>query len=113
MAERKGSAFRRVLTSAERLSEAAIFFGSFSVNTPCSRSSASERSVTSCDQRLVEGFAFDVLLLAMGCDQMRFWHHLNAKRRLVDAQNGIGAPNGEAHALSRGTVALVNRPLDA
>src|SRR3990170_8240526 len=52
MAERKGSAFRRVLSSADRLSEAAISFGSLSVNTPVSRSSAAECSVTACDQRL-------------------------------------------------------------
>ena len=36
------------------MSDKAILRGSFSVNTPLSRSSASERSVTCCDQRLVD-----------------------------------------------------------
>src|ERR1700722_7813133 len=39
-AERYGGAFRRLLCSAERLREAAIFFGSDQVNTPCVTSSA-------------------------------------------------------------------------
>lgn len=49
MAERNGSAFRRVLFSAERLSERAIAFGSLFVKTPRSKSSASLRSITLCD----------------------------------------------------------------
>jgi hypothetical protein len=50
---------RRELRSAERLSEAAIFFGLVSLNTPCRRSSASLSRVTRCDQRFG-----DVLLAA-------------------------------------------------
>ena len=53
MAERNGSALRRRLRSAERLSERAIARGSFKEKTPLSRSSASLVSVTCCDQRLV------------------------------------------------------------
>src|SRR5215208_4111427 len=45
IADRLGSDFRRRLRSAERFKEAAIAFGLFSLNTPCSRSSASLRSV--------------------------------------------------------------------
>lgn len=50
IAERNGSAFRRLLRSAERLSERAMAFVSLLVKTPCSRSSASLRSITSADQ---------------------------------------------------------------
>src|SRR5207253_175494 len=50
-AERNGSALRRRLRCAERLSEAAIRFGSRQVNTPLLRSSASLSRVTRCDQR--------------------------------------------------------------
>jgi len=56
-ADRTGSAFLRVLRSAERLSEAAIRFGSFKVKTPCLRSSASLSRVTRRDQRRVAFFA--------------------------------------------------------
>jgi hypothetical protein len=47
---------RRELRSAERLSEAAIFFGLVSLKTPCCRSSASLSRVTRCDQRFGEVF---------------------------------------------------------
>src|SRR5262245_40442658 len=50
-AERKGSALRRLLRSADRFSEAAIALGSRLVNTPSSSVSASLCSVTACDQR--------------------------------------------------------------
>jgi hypothetical protein len=53
MAERNGSALRRRLRSAERLSERAIARGSFKEKTPLSRSRALLVSVTCCDQRLV------------------------------------------------------------
>jgi hypothetical protein len=53
MAERNGSALRRRLRSAERLSERAIAPGSFKEKTPLSRSRALLVSVTCCDQRLV------------------------------------------------------------
>src|SRR6185437_3843254 len=42
------------MRSADGLSDAAIFFGSVSVKTPCFRSSASLSRVTRCDQ----GFDF-------------------------------------------------------
>src|SRR5712671_6333687 len=48
-AERKASALRRRLRSAERLSDAAIRFGLLSLNTPGSRSSALLSRVTRCD----------------------------------------------------------------
>lgn len=51
-ADRYALVLRRELRSAERLSEAAIFFGSVSLKTPCFRSSASLSCVTRCDQRL-------------------------------------------------------------
>src|SRR5262249_59192098 len=51
MAERYGSDLRLLLRSAERLREAAMRFGSLSVKTPRSRSSASLFWVTRCDQR--------------------------------------------------------------
>src|SRR4029077_19713061 len=50
-AERKGSALRRLLRSADRFSEAAIALGSLLVNTPSSSVSASLCSVTTCDHR--------------------------------------------------------------
>jgi hypothetical protein len=50
MADWSGVPFRRMLSSAERLSDSAIFLGSFQVNTPGSRSSALLRFVTSADQ---------------------------------------------------------------
>jgi hypothetical protein len=53
IADRNGSALRRVLCSAERLSESAIALGSLFVKTPSSRSSASLCSITSCDHFLV------------------------------------------------------------
>jgi hypothetical protein len=43
--------FLRVLCSAERFSDAAIRFASFSLNTPLSRSSALLSRVTRADQR--------------------------------------------------------------
>jgi hypothetical protein len=52
MAERNADVLRRELVSAERLSEAATSSGLALVKTFCSRSSASEVSVTCCDQRL-------------------------------------------------------------
>lgn len=51
MAERNGGALRRVLLSADCLSESAIFFGSAQVNTPSSSSSALLSLVTLPDQR--------------------------------------------------------------
>jgi hypothetical protein len=53
IAERNGSAFRRRLRSAERLSDRAIARGSCSENSPLSRSRASLVRVTRRDQRLV------------------------------------------------------------
>lgn len=53
IAERNGSAFRRLLRSAERLSERAMAFGSLFVKMPDSRSSASLRSITFADHFLV------------------------------------------------------------
>lgn len=44
MAERNGSALRRLLASAERFNDAAISFGSSSTNTPFLRVSARECS---------------------------------------------------------------------
>jgi hypothetical protein len=55
-AERYGLVLRRLLRSAERLSDAAICFGSRKVNTPPLRSSASLVSVTRFDQRRTPGF---------------------------------------------------------
>src|SRR5438045_3260098 len=53
MAERYGSLFRRWLRSADRLSDRAIARGESFVNTRRSRSKASLRSVTRCDQRFL------------------------------------------------------------
>lgn len=53
IAERNGSALRRELCSAERLSERAMAFGSLFVKTPCWRSSASLLSMTLCDHFFV------------------------------------------------------------
>src|SRR5438093_1370132 len=53
MADRYGSLLRRLLCSAERLSERATRRGSLRENTPFSRSSALLVSVMCCDQRLV------------------------------------------------------------
>jgi hypothetical protein len=47
-------AFRRELCSADRFSDAAIFFGSCNVNTPRLRSSASLSRLTRCDHRFGE-----------------------------------------------------------
>jgi len=52
IADWNGPDLRRLLWSADLLSESAISRGSSSVNTPASRSSASLVSVTCCDQRL-------------------------------------------------------------
>jgi hypothetical protein len=49
---------RRLLACAERLSESAIFRGSFDRNTFGSRSSALLRCVTRADQRFLEAFVF-------------------------------------------------------
>lgn len=49
MADRYGLLFRRVLDSAERFNERATCRGLPFLNTPCSRSSASLRLVTSLD----------------------------------------------------------------
>jgi hypothetical protein len=65
MAERNGSALRRRLRSAERLSERAIARGSFKENTPPSRSRASLVVVTRCDQRRVFFPAARVFLLPL------------------------------------------------
>jgi hypothetical protein len=53
---------RRELRSAERLSDAAIFFGSVSLKTPCFRSSASLSLVTRCDHRLGDACLGDAFL---------------------------------------------------
>jgi hypothetical protein len=52
IAERNGSALRRLLRSAERLRERAMAFGSLFVKTPPSKSSASLRCITFADQYL-------------------------------------------------------------
>src|SRR5215475_1772008 len=62
MADRKGSAFRRLLCSAERFSDCAISRASSRAKTPCSRSSASLLRVTSADQYL----RLAALVLAFG-----------------------------------------------
>lgn len=49
IAERNGSALRRVLRSADRFNESAIAFGSLFVKTPGSRSSALLYCVTLAD----------------------------------------------------------------
>src|SRR5690349_18494878 len=51
MADRKGELFRRLLCSAERLSDCAIAFALPFLNTPPSRSSASLSRVTRADRR--------------------------------------------------------------
>jgi hypothetical protein len=56
---------RRELRSAERLSEAAIFFGSVCLNTPRFKSSASLSRVTRCDQRFGDALAADFLLAGL------------------------------------------------
>jgi hypothetical protein len=64
-AERYAPALRRELCSAERLSEAAIRFGSRNVKTPRRRSSASLSRLTRCDQRFgvfLRGFRVVALL---------------------------------------------------
>lgn len=55
MADRNGSALRRLLRSAERLSERATARGSAFMKTPCSRSSALLVLVTRLDHRLARG----------------------------------------------------------
>jgi hypothetical protein len=52
IAERNGSALRRVLCSAERLSDRAMAFGSLFMKTPCSKSSALLRCITFADHFL-------------------------------------------------------------
>jgi hypothetical protein len=49
MADWNGVPFLLVLFSADRFKDRAIFFGSFDLNTPDSRSSASLVSITRCD----------------------------------------------------------------
>ena len=58
-----GAALRRELCCAERLSEAAIFFGLVSLKTPCFRSSASLSLVTRRDQRFGDELAFRAVVL--------------------------------------------------
>ena len=53
IAERNGSALRRLLRSAERLSERAMAFGSVFVKTPRCKSSASLVSITLWDHFLL------------------------------------------------------------
>src|SRR5262245_52658583 len=109
MAERKESAFRRVLAWAERFSDAAIAFGSLKAKTPVSRSSAFECSVTCCDQRL--DFAVPVRFLGMALTQDTILTpQLDASAGSTYARE---EPVGRPHALSRRTVALLDRPLDA
>src|SRR5215813_4763896 len=62
MADRKGSAFRRLLCSAERFSDCAISRASSRAKTPCSRSSASLLRISSADQYL----RLAALVLAFG-----------------------------------------------
>jgi len=50
--------------SAERLSDAAIFFALVCLKTPCFRSSASLSCVTRCDQRFGDAFFSDDFLRA-------------------------------------------------
>ena len=49
MADWNGEPFLRLLFSAERFNELAIFFGSFDLNMPDFRSNASLVSITWCD----------------------------------------------------------------
>jgi hypothetical protein len=56
---------RRDECSAERFSEAAIFFALVNLNTPRFRSSASLSCVTRCDQRFGDGFLAPVFRRAV------------------------------------------------
>ncbi len=67
MAERKGDDFLRVLSSADFLSERAIFLGSREVKIPFSRSSASLFRVTPEDH-LEEDFLLFLVMVTRG-----FW----------------------------------------
>jgi hypothetical protein len=53
MAQRNGGALRRMLLSADCLSDSAIFLGSVQVKTPSSRSNALLSLVTLPDQRVL------------------------------------------------------------
>ena len=57
MADRNGCDLRSVLASADALSDMAIFFGSFHVNTPSSKVSAWLSWVTLADHLLVDDMA--------------------------------------------------------
>src|SRR5437764_12333739 len=69
MAERYGSLLRRLLRSAERLSERAMRLGSRCAKTPRLRSRALLRSVTRCDQRLVRALR---VVMKDGVPQLSF-----------------------------------------
>ncbi len=75
MAERNGSAFRRVLLSADRLSDSAIFFGSVPVNTPTSRSRALLSLVTLSDHFLSDG-EFDFVDILRTSDSAHGWYQV-------------------------------------
>jgi hypothetical protein len=95
----------RLLRSAERFSEAAIFFGSRSVNTPPFRSSASLVSVTRFDQPRPPRFAavlsrtLDVFALAFFATALAMtgplWHApLAIKTPAAEARSAL-ASNAE------------------
>src|SRR3984885_4277358 len=89
MADWNGLDFRRSLDSAERLSDLAMPVAFFFSNTFCSRSSASERSVTSADQRLFSvGAWHDPLLYAL-----LIVHNSNRARRF-HGRSPSAAPRG-------------------
>src|SRR4051812_21383274 len=74
IADRYGSALRRWLRIAERLSDRAMRFGSLQVKTPPSRSSASLSRVTRRDQRFaprVEVAVFRVVVVRLRVVAMR------------------------------------------
>src|SRR5215207_6188624 len=77
-----GVPLRRVLRSAERLSESAILRGLLEVNTPFSRSSASLRSITARDHRF---WAFAIIVTAR-CT-FRYYALADADQRLRSLQN--------------------------
>lgn len=67
MADWYGVPFLRLLFSAERFSELAIFFGSFDLNTPDCRSSASLVSITWCDHFFGAVFLADFFRVELLC----------------------------------------------
>lgn len=67
MADWYGVPFFRLLFSAERFNDLAIFFGSFDLNTPDSRSSASLVSITWCDHFFGAAFLTDFFRVELLC----------------------------------------------